>query len=246
MRHFALFLALAALLVSAACTDGDGVPDSPPGSGDDDGVVGDDDDSVTSITLPLAVSTGSCEVSLSGEDLQVAVSHPEERSDLDWQTPVPPRVTVPEDGGWWRVEVYAIGYTVAETFVRLEGGNAYQSETPDGEESMATSVAIGMHYNFGALCVNAADFGNSQCTPSQGGNRWHVDFTLGDEDDVSVSMGPYNPTEQKVIGIGWSDVEVSGCTLTFNYDEENSFDASVNPDVHEFADEWEDFTGYRL
>jgi len=181
-------------------------------------------------------STGSCEVELFGADLQVAVSLPEVRSDLEWETPVPPRVTVPVDGNWWRVEVYAVGYTMAETFVRMIGSDAYQSETPEGgEESVVTSVTVPMHYNFSALCGDAQEYGNESCNPSAGGNRWTV-YAANQENTSSVSMGSYSPIDQEVVGLALGEeIVVNGCTVSGLSAGTFEVDVTVDPNAHEFS-----------
>ena len=252
MRHFLLLAALlsvsGALLPGCVDSDGDGIPDSPPGSvgDDDDAVVGDDDDSVEIVTLPLEVSTGSCGVSLSGEDLQVAVSHPEARGD-EWSTPVPPRVSVPADGQWWRVEVYSVGFTLAETFVRLDGSDAFQSETPDGEGGLVTSVAVAMHYNFSSLCGDAQEYGNAQCSPSVGGGRWWLDFNFFGSGEFSLTMGVYTPQSQNINGFGGWEAAVNGCTVEIT-DSSGTYELSVLPATGEVAGDIEglDVNGYSL
>ena len=76
-------------------------------------------------------------------------------------------------------------------------------------------------------------------------DRWHVEITASANEDVSVTMGSYSSVEQTAIGLPMG-ATVNGCTVTFHYDEGNSFDAAIDPAAPEFTDEWGDFTGYRL
>lgn len=238
MRQFALFLALAALLFGSACvdTDGDGVPDAPPGVGDDDGVGGDDDnDPVATVAVPLSAEGCDGVVTVG---LQVAVTLPEGRSDGKWQTPSqPPTVGIPADGDWRQVSVYVLPYTLAHTFVRVEvvedgTKTVYQADSAEGDGIEVDDVVVWLHYNFSTLCGNADGFGNAQCSPQTAGDRWYLDFNFFGSGEYSLAMGAYTPQHQEVTGFGGWSTHVDGCTAEIS-DSSGSYELEIDPIAHE-------------
>lgn len=241
MRSYLILAAfLAASLVAGCDADGDGIPDPPETTDDDDAADG-------SVDVEIQLDLGSCASEAFGlTDLQfpqVSVSEPEARNE-QWEASVrPPVVTIPTDGQWWAVRFYAVPFTMAHTYLRVSAGKVWQAPTPDEEGEIVASATVPLHYNASALCVDAADYVGRACDDNVGREKWSVREDGASARVAYSQMGIYTP--QKQVTMEFVPEAISGCDIVA---EGYGSIGEIDPSGHSFDGNIGEFTfdGYRL